>query len=51
MKWNDVSPEKYEIVKSHVQWETNPPKGLLLHSVGFSGGNVYNRYLGIGGGL
>ncbi len=41
MKWNDVSPAKYEEVRKHVQWETNPPKGLLLHSVGFSNGAMH----------
>ena len=41
MKWNAVTPEWYEGVRNSVQWETNPPKGLLLHSAGFCNGALH----------
>ena len=41
MKWNAVTPKLYEDVKKSVQWDTNPPKGLLLHLVGFSNGAMH----------
>ncbi len=41
MKWNGVSPKQYEEVKKHVNWEGEPPVGLLLHIAGFSGGALH----------
>jgi hypothetical protein len=36
MKWNGITPDKYENVKGIVKWDQNPPKGLLLHAAGFN---------------
>ncbi len=35
MKWDGVTPEQYEIVRSIVNWEGDVPAGAMFHTAGF----------------
>ncbi len=39
---NDITKHMYEAVRKEVNWERNPPQGLLLHAAAFddSGNNI-----------
>jgi hypothetical protein len=35
MKWDGVTPDQYEQVRKHVNWEGNKPKGAIFHVASF----------------
>lgn len=40
MRWEGVTPEKYDAVRDIAQWETDVPEGAIFHVVWFTDGGA-----------
>src|ERR1044071_178263 len=35
MEWAGITPEKYDEIRSALEWDAQPPRGLYVHAAGF----------------
>lgn len=40
-RWDGIDAEKYEEIRKLAKWDTDTPKGLLLHIASFADGNAH----------
>jgi hypothetical protein len=40
LRWEGVTPEHYDALRRTVNWETDPPEGLLSHVAWFRDGGI-----------
>ncbi|MGE7391565.1 hypothetical protein ACQKM2_39455 [Streptomyces sp. NPDC004126] len=41
LTWAGVTPEQYDAVSETVDWEGQPPEGLVLHAAWFDAGRMH----------
>ena len=40
LRWEGVAPDQYDALRPVVNWETDPPDGLIFHTIWFRDGGA-----------